>query len=599
MTDQTVVQRVGAGITKLRNFVMNTIFLVVMVAVIVLVVGSFGDVRVPENSALVLNPRGAMVEQRSIHDPFDDLWLIGQNLPEANIHELVRAVEHAATDDRIEMIVLDLDELSWSSNTHATYLGTALDGFKATGKQVIAFGNYYSQAQYSIATFADAIYLHPFGQLMFSGFGAYQLYFKNLFDRFDVNVHVFRVGEYKEAIEPFTRSDMSPAAKEANQQLVGGLWQVYADLVVENRDIEAEAFDYYTHAFDDALTAAGGDMARAALEHHLVDELLTPDQARTRIADTVGWDADDHFNGIDYRDYLQAVGREPPKAKNVGLIVARGTIQMGDDQRAAGADGLIRLIRQARADDSVRALVLRVDSPGGSAFASELIRQELELLQLADKPLVISMGNVAASGGYWIASTADKIIAHPSTITGSIGIFAMMPTFEKTLSNFGVHTDGVGTSPLSGTLDPMRGINEPMQRVLQANVENGYRQFINLVARGRNMTLQAVREVAEGRVWLGSTAMKLGLVDELGDLSQAIDAAAELASLTDYGIKSFTTPISTRNLLLQELFDARSRQPQNPLVGSIREVWTQLSGLNDPMHTYSLCEACLGLLQRR
>ncbi len=274
MTDQTVVQRVGTGITKLRNFVMNTIFLVVMVAVIVLVVGSLSDEPVPENSALVLNPRGAMVEQRSINDPFDDLWLIGQNLPEANIHELVRAVEHAATDDRIEMIVLDLDELSWSSNTHATYLGTALNGFKATGKQVIAFGNYYSQAQYSIATFADAIYLHPFGQLMLSGFGAYQLYFKNLFDRFDVNVHVFRVGEYKAAVEPFTRSDMSPAAKEANQQLVGGLWQIYADLVVENRDIESEAFDYYTHAFDDALTAAGGDMARAALEYHLVDELL-------------------------------------------------------------------------------------------------------------------------------------------------------------------------------------------------------------------------------------------------------------------------------------------------------------------------------------
>lgn len=597
MTDRSVVQRVGTGLTKLRNFVMNTIFLIVLGVAIVVVIGSFGGIPVPENGALVLNPRGVMVEQGTFGDPFDDLWLVGQNLPEADIHQLVRAVEQATTDDRIAMIVLDLDELTGSSHAHATYLGTALTDFKAAGKRVVAIGHYYSQAQYAIATYADAIYMHPFGQLILSGYGAYQLYFKNLIDKFDVNVHVFRVGTYKEAVEPYTRADMSPAAKQANRQLVGGLWQAYADLVIENRGIEAATFEYYTHAFDDAVANAKGDMARAALENHLVDELLTPDQARSRIADTVGWDAEKQFNSINYLDYLQVVGQDPLQSQNVGLIVARGTIQMGDNLRAAGADGLIRLIRQARADDSVRALVLRVDSPGGSTFASELIRQELELLQLADKPLVISMGSVAASGGYWISATADKIIAHPTTITGSIGIFAMMPTFEDTLSGFGIQTDGVGTSSLSGTLDPLRGINEPMQRILQANVENGYAQFINLVARGRDMSPEAVAEIAEGRVWLGSTALELGLVDELGDLSGAIDAAAELASLTEYGIKSFTTPISARDLLLRELFEARVQQPQNPLVASLRALWLHLKELNDPLHTYSLCESCL--LQQR
>ena len=597
MTDRSVWQRVGAGLTKLRNFVMNTIFLIVMVVVVVLVIGSFGGTQVPENGALVLNPRGTMVEQRTVGDPFDDLWSVGQGLAEANIHQLVQAVERATSDDRIEMIVLDLDELAGSSLAHATYLGTALNDFKAAGKQVVAIGHYYSQAQYAIATFADAIYMHPFGQLLLSGYGAYQLYFKSLFDKFDVNVHVFRVGTYKEAVEPYTRTDMSPAAKEANQQLVDGLWQAYAELVIENRGIEAATFEYYTRAFDDALTVAEGDMARAALENHLVDELLTPDQARSRIADTVGWDDENRFNRIGYLDYLQVAGRDPVQTQNVGLIVARGTIQMGDNLRSAGADGLTRLIRQARADDSVRALVLRVDSPGGSTFASELIRQELELLQLADKPLVISMGSVAASGGYWISATADKIIAHPTTITGSIGIFAMIPTFEETLSSFGIQTDGVGTSALSGTLNPMRGINEPMQRILQANVENGYEQFINLVARGRDMTPEAVAQIAEGRVWLGSTALELGLVDELGDLSKAIDAAAELANLTDHGVKAFTTPISARDLLFRELFEARAPKAQNPLVASLQALWLQVAGLNDPLHTYSLCESCL--LQHR
>ena len=576
---------------------MNTIFLIVMVVVVVLIIGSFGGTQVPENGALVLNPRGTMVEQRTVSDPFDDLWSVGQGLAEANIHQLVKAVERATTDDRIEMIVLDLDELAGSSLAHAVYLGTALNDFKAAGKQVVAIGHYYSQAQYAIATFADAIYMHPFGQLLLSGYGAYQLYFKSLFDKFDVNVHVFRVGTYKAAVEPYTRTDMSPAAKEANQQLVGGLWQAYAELVIENRGIEAATFEYYTRAFDDALTVAEGDMARAALENHLVDELLTPDQARSRIADKVGWDDENRFNRIGYLDYLQVAGQDPVQSQNVGLIVARGTIQMGDNLRSAGADGLIRLIRRARADDSVRALVLRVDSPGGSTFASELIRQELELLQLADKPLVISMGSVAASGGYWISATADKIIAHPTTITGSIGIFAMMPTFEETLSNFGIQTDGVGTSALSGTLNPMRGINEPMQRILQANVENGYEQFINLVARGRDMTPEAVAQIAEGRVWLGSTALELGLVDELGDLSKAIDAAAELANLTDHGVKAFTTPISARDLLFRELFEARAPHAQNPLVASLQALWLQVAGLNDPLHTYSLCESCL--LQHR
>ncbi len=440
--------------------------------------------------------------------------------------------------------------------------------------------------------------MHPDGQIVPMGYEINRLFFSDMIEKLEVNVHIFRVGKYKEFVEPYIRSDMSEEAREANQKLVDELWRNYTETVVTNREIEPQSFKNYAEQYSPLLTAAAGDMGRLALEFHLVDELLTPDQTRDRIASTVGYARAGEFNGIGYRDYLTAAGAEEPAAggSNVGVITAQGPIVMGSDGRGViAADDTVELIRRARMDDNVAALVVRVNSPGGSAFASELIRQELELTQLAGKPVVISMSSVAASGGYWIAATANRILAHPTTITGSIGIFSVIPTFEESLARIGVRSDGVGSSALSGTLDLSSGIEAPMAAVLQASVERGYDQFINLVARGRDMTPEAVDEIAQGRVWVGSTALELGLVDALGGVDEAIEAAAGLAGLDTYGVKEIEEPLSARALLLKQLGESveLSLLPEFPEVfGLLTRSASLIRLLDDPSHRYALCEAC-------
>ena len=604
MSKPNLLQRIGRGLTRTRNFVMNTLFLLVLVLLVVAVWDSAGGVSVPEDAALVLNPEGALVEETWVGDPLQNWWSPGSAEPLANVNDLVRAVDAAAEDERIKAVVLDLDNLTWAAAAHARYLGDALARFKAAGKEVIAYGYDYGQAHYAIASFADALYLHPYGGMAFTGYGHVQAYFKGLLDKLGVNVHVFRVGKYKEAVEPFTEDGMSPEVREVNQAMVNDLWGAYRDLIIANRGMAPEVFDRYAVAFDEVLAGAGGDMARVALEHGLVDELMTPDQVRERIADATGQAEDGGYPSIDYQGYLAALPPQAPSERNVGLIFAQGTILMGDDRAAAAADNLTDLIRQARDDETVAALVLRIDSPGGHAFASELIRQELELTQLADKPVVASMGPVAASGGYWIAATADRIIAHPTTITGSIGIFGLVATFEEALADIGVSGDGVGSLPLSGGFDPLRGLNEPAQRVLQASIRHGYNSFVNLVAKGRDMTPEAVEEVAQGRVWLGGKAVEIGLVDELGELSNALDAAAAMADLDaqDYGVKTFSSPVPPFDLLMQEILDsaaglgAGSTPPSVP--SRLRQAWEMLQSLQDPDAAYALCEVCLGIDQR-
>ncbi len=594
MSKPSKFSRIGAFLTRTRNFVMNTLFILVLLFVLFTLFDAFDTPGVPEGGALVLNPKGVVVEETAVPDPFRDLWL-SDRVPEADIHELVRAIDHAAGDDRIRMIVLELDDLMLASAAHAESLGAALARFREAGKETVAIGNSYGQSQYAIASYADAVYMHPDGAVYLPGFGAFRSYFRSLFEKLKLNVHVFRVGQYKTAVEPFLRDDMSNAAREANQALVDGLWATYRQRILTNRELDAESFDHYTAAFDEALTLSQGDTARAALESGLIDGLMSADQMRSQIADTVGWEENGNFNSVGYRAYLKTLGPRPDASDNVGLLFVRGILQMGDDRNAAAADNLVQLIRQARDDDAVQALVVRVDSPGGSAFASELVREELELTQLAGKPVVVSMGSVAASGGYWISSTADRILAHSTTITGSIGIFAMHLTLEDSLSSIGVNTDGVGSSPLSGGLHPLRGVNEPMQRVLQSNIEHGYRQFVNLVARGRDMTPAAVEEVAQGRVWLGERAHELGLVDALGGLADAVEVAAGLAELTDYGIKRLTLPLSPGDVLIQQLMETAQTAPPSQLADVLRRAWNLAEALNDPMQAYALCETCLNV----
>ena len=599
MKKPNLLSRIGRAITRARNFVINAVFLLLVAAVLIGLFQGLSEFSVPDRSALVIDPAGVLVEEA--RPEYNLFGLVSQSEPlrQTGINDLLKAVDHAADDDRIRTIVLRLDDLISADSAHARQLGEALERFKAADKEVIAFGHSYSQGQYAIASFADAIYLHPFGQVGFPGYGLYSPYLKGLLDNWGVNVHLFRVGKYKEAAEPFIREDMSPEAREVNQALVNDVWDAYRQTVLANRALDADAFDRYARAYDEVLELFGGDAGRAALEFRLVDELMTPDHARDRIAAAVGGSDENGYPRIGFRRYLQTLPPEAPSKRNIALITAQGPIVMGEDRNVAAADNLVGLIRQAREDQSVAALVLRIDSPGGSALASELIREELEVAQQHDKPVIASMGPVAASGGYWIASTANRIIAHPTTITGSIGVVGLFLSFERTLSDFGIESDGVGSLPLTGSASPFLGMNESAKRVLQANIGGIYDRFIHLVARGRDMTPEAVDAIGQGRVWLGRQAIEIGLVDELGDLADAVEAAAELASLEQYGIKRFTTPVPPGEQFLRQFMESEATGRAAGALSSashqLRSAWSLANRLNDPGRLYAICEACLAL----
>ncbi len=597
-----VLAKVGRGVTALRNFVINTLFLLTLLFVAALLLTTCQTVSVPTDAALVINPRGNVVEARQPPVPFAGV-VPGTAMPrEVELDEILTAIHHAAADDNIRMLVLDLDEMSAIAPAHAQRIGAALVKFRESGKKVVSYAHYYTQAQYHIASFADALYMHPMGQVVLEGFGGFNFYLKELLDRFNVNVHVFRVGDYKAAVEPMTRTDMSESARMDLEALYQNVWQQTLEDLAANRVLEKSDLQTYADDLAASLDVTGGDLARAAVENHLVDELLSADQARVRMADDVGYSDDSRsdINGIGYQAYLEARGLSGPTVQlggnKIGVITVQGMIvNQGGDAGTASIDDIVPLIRQAKDDPGVRALVVRVDSPGGSQFASELIRQELELVQMANKPVVASFGANAASGGYWIAATADAIVAEAASITGSIGIFSMIPTFEDTLANYGVYTDGVGTTSLTLSGSPFTGINEPMADILQARVEHGYTQFINLVARGRDMSPDAVDAIGQGRVWTGDVAMELGLVDELGGLEQAVEKAAALADLEEW-TKVFMRPgIDPRSMLLAELFapqTAAQVRSEPALFTHFRAVMDHLGRLDDPNAIYALCEAC-------
>ncbi len=602
MTDTTAKRgargffsRLGGGVTRLRNFTLNAIFLLFL---LILIAALFADDTpvVPEDSALLVNPRGFLVDQRSQVDPLAE-FLSPDSPGEVELQEITGALERAATDDRIRLAVLDLDELLGMSAGQAKVIGDAVRAFQAEGKQVVAYGSGFGQSQYLLASYADALYMHPMGQLILPGYGGNQIYFKELLDKLNVSIHVFQAGRYKEFVEPYSRTDMSDEARQANQELVDELWAAYRTQLIENRNLDAPLLDRFTHSLPEQLEAMG-DLATVALEHHLVDELLNLDEVRARVANEVGYATDGEFLRIGYDDYLRANPTPARSGRAIAVITAEGPIMMGrQTQGVIAADTISKLIRRAREDDDVAALVLRVNSPGGSSFASEIIRQELELLQLTGKPVVASMGNVAASGGYWISATADQIYARPTSITGSIGVFGIVPTFERALDQIGVHTDGISTTPLSRAFDPFSGLSEEMSRILQLSTEETYEQFVNLVARGRDMSPDVVDGVAQGRVWTGTTAQALGLVDELGTLEDAVSSAAELAGLTDYRTKRIRPDLSPREILLGSLGGIESEWlplGRSSIAQVLAEAEQFLEMLNDPADSYAICEICLG-----
>jgi len=597
------------GIDATRRFVINVVFLILVVAVIVVLLKD-DKPKIPKRTVLVINPQGPIVEQLG-GDPMERAMakLMGQDEPETLLKDLVDAIDAAAEDERVEVLLLDLNQMGGGWLTKLQDLGRAIDDFKAAGKTVVAASDFYDKNRYYLAAHADEIWIHQMGIVVLEGYGRYRTYYKDMIDRLEIDPNVIRVGTFKSAVEPFLRDDMSDAAKEANMMWMGDLWRIWMEDVAAARSIPIETLQDFVDNFNDHLAAANGEMSEAALAIGLVDHTATRDEVRDRLIELVGEDEESHsFHRIGYASYLESLDEDRFGDKvdgdTIGVVVAKGTIIDGDQPPGIiGGDSTARLIRKARHNDDIKAIVLRVDSGGGSAFASEVIRRELELAREDGKPVVISMGSVAASGGYWISMSSDEVWAYPSTITGSIGIFGMFPTFQKPMAKYlGMRVDGVGTAPLAGALRQDRALDPGLRDALQMMIEQGYREFIGKVAKARGTTPEEIDAIAQGRVWSGEDAHELGLVDNLGDFDDAVAAAAKLAELgEDYGVTYIQKELDFKEKLLIDLLEATVRitgpvgpgSTMPPLVDDttryLRQQAEALAMFNDPNGVYAAC----------
>ncbi|HEX4872433.1 MAG TPA: signal peptide peptidase SppA [Nevskiaceae bacterium] len=587
-----------------------TLFLVIGLGIWVALRGGPPAV-VEDNVALVLWPTGALVEQDDQEPGSRALQeFSGETPPQTSVHELTEALRLAADDERISLAVLKLDDL-WSAGLpQIEELRAAVAQFRASGKTLHVHGGYFDQTQYLAAAAASEISLDPQGAVLIEGFASYPNFFKDALDKLGVTVNVFRVGEFKSAVEPFTRRDMSEEAKAANRDWLGDLWRHYDGLASGSRQLEPGAVDAYVREFDETLAVLKGDTAAYAKARGLVDQVETLAQFRARIAETTGTDPDHgSFRQIHYREYLGARRATEPAAAadRIGLVVVQGELVDGyGGPGLAGGDQIAELLDQARRDESVAAVVLRVDSPGGSVWASEQVRRGVQALKAEGKPVVASFSSLAASGGYWVSMDADRIVASPATITGSIGIFAMIPTLEQPLGKLGITTDGVATTELAGGLRLDRPLAEPVKRLIQLQIEKGYADFLEGVASGRSLALAKVDEIARGRVWSGEDALALGLVDQLGDFQQALNLAAELAGLEpgDWTLQPFTPEMEFRFGFLADWFGALGQQlglarlpgvegwlAEQWVTVQQREDWQRLlRSFSDPRGLYAHCE---------
>lgn len=592
-----------------RLMLVNLLFLIV-VLVIAFSLNQSETPSTPIEGALTLNLAGVLVEQRTQTDPTVQLLRQVEKSDdqpsEIVLSDLLWAIKSAGDDERIKALVLKPQGLQGASLSKLQEVASAIDAFKESGKPVIAMADYYSQGAYLLAAHADHVLLNQSGAVLIEGFGVYQTYFKSALEKLNVTPHVFKVGTYKSFVEPYTRDEMSPESKEANQRWLDQLWQSYVADVAEQREIEPDAVAPDKDHFLDLLRKAGGNAASYALDNGLVDQLATRDEMTQAVIKEVGESEDHGWKGVGLREYLAAIPEQYPQSgkDEVGLITASGAIMDGVQPAGTiGGDSLADLLAEARRDDQVKAVVLRVDSPGGSAFAAEQIRAELLALKQAGKPVVISMGSYAASGGYWISADADKIFASPTTLTGSIGVFGMFATIDKALSQYGVHTDGIGTTDFVG-IGLTRALPEHVGQAIQLSVEDTYQRFVGLVGKGRGLSPEEAEKAAEGRVWTGLDAKALGLVDEFGNLDDALKAAAELANLKSWQVTPIAPEESARDKFLRELFDS-STQALAPHLQSwlptglgkalveMNRSLDPLTRFNDPQGTYAFCPVCV------
>ena len=515
-----------------RRVVLNLLVLEIVVVAFVAWLKS-GPPALEAKTALVLDLHGAITEQKagnfrpSIFAPIG-----GLETQKVQLRDVRSVLEAASADPKIERLVLVLDDLDGAGMATLHEVAAAIDRFKASGKQVVAWGSSYDQRQYYLAAHADEVLLHPFGTVYLQGMGRYRNYYRDALDRLGITVNLIRVGTYKSAAEPYIANGPSPAAREADAALYGDLWANYTAGVEKSRHLPAGSIGGLIDDLPKRMVAVGGDAAKLALDEKLVDGLKTRDQLRALLIERGAKDEDHKtFRQVSFDEYL---GMQSPKGTGdaIGVVVAEGEII--DGPAPAGTVGGLStaaLIKKAREDEHIKAIVLRVNSPGGSVFGSELIRRELELARSGGKPLVVSMGDVAASAGYLITTPADEVIADASTVTGSIGVFALLPTAEKTLDKLGVHVEGVTTTWLGAAGDPRRALDPRFAQVVQASVDHAYADFTSRVALARKTTPEKIDAVAQGRVWTGSQALARGLVDRLGSYGDALDSAAARANL--------------------------------------------------------------------
>lgn len=611
----TIIAGIFKWSWRILNFVRQLAANVLFIIILLLAAGTYAllteqDAQVSrEPGALYVNLSGVVVDQRTRNSPLESLslQLLGASsgqLQENSLFDVVETIRTAATDPDITGMILKLDDFVGADQPSLQYIGKAITEFRKQGKRVYAVSGNYNQAQYYLASYADKIYMPPQGSVGIYGFATNTLYYNELLEMLKVKTHIFRVGTYKSAVEPMMRNDMSPEARESTQRFISVLWDNYLTTLAENRKTAKDTIFPGAQQMLALMKAAKGDNAGYAVTQKLVDEIMPANVFEAEMSKTFGWDKQNNtINAIPFAEYAKNMNIGVPQGKttgNIAVIVVQGAIVDGPDAPGmAGGDTIAAQIREARLDPEIKALVLRVNSPGGSVTASDQIRAEVAALKQSGKSVVVSMGGLAASGGYWISTPANYIIASPSTITGSIGIFGVVTTFENTLSEIGVHTDGVSTSPLADT-SVTKALTPEFSELMQLYIENGYSNFINLVAKSRHKTPEEVDKIAQGRVWVGTDAKANGLVDKLGDFDDAVAKAAELASV-EKPVLNWMQPEMTfiDKLLAETAGNVKVTLPSSlqglipaPVGAQLTQQASFMKMLTDPQYRYAFCLNC-------
>ena len=613
---QGMLRRLFGFIGTVVNGIRTLIGVVFIGFLLLMLTGLFADdiQPMPDSGALYLAPSGVLVDQKTTIDPVGEILSeTSQQDSETLVRDIVEAVNAAANDRRITHLVLDTDYMAGASLSKLEEISVALLQFKKSGKPIIAVADNLSQSQYYLAAHADEILLNPLGSVMITGFGSNRSFFKDALDKLKINIHIFRVGKFKSAVEPYIGNSMSPESRQETTTLLTELWQFYGSQVEQLRGLPAGTIHSYADNLHSNLKATFGNASALAKEQDLIDQIATRSEMRSYLNEMIA-STDGYFNHIGLKGYLNHVrlgkftSAEAQRQK-IALIVAAGNIVDGEQpEGTVGGDTLAGIFADVRDNDDIKAVVLRIDSPGGSAFASDVIRDAMAATREQGIPIVVSMGSYAASGGYWIATEADRVLAMPTTITGSIGVYGVIPTMEDSLAALGVYSDAVNTTANASLLQLNRPMTEQAKIIFQSGVDNVYSRFITLVANARNSTPKAVHEIAQGQVWTGQKALQLGLIDQLGDLNDAIVEAAELADLSEYSVTYQRKPLTFYEQFLAEIngniraslaglgvnIEQASWLPDSlrQQAVSLLKPFALLDQLTDPRGVYLYCDDC-------